>query len=46
MDRSKITVRGLHAPTPRLTVLGAALIAVAVALPAGGVIWIVEAIVF
>lgn len=40
----KRTVLGVYAPTPRPTVAGLFLLATALALPVGGVLWLIEMI--
>lgn len=46
LTRPKPAVRGLHARSPQLTATGAALIALAIALPVGGALWVVEILFF
>ncbi|MDA7428511.1 hypothetical protein PGB28_08565 [Primorskyibacter aestuariivivens] len=38
----KSTVLGVYAPRPRLTLTGLALLSVAIALPAGALLWLAE----
>ena len=38
----RISLRSVHAPPPRLTPLGAALLALLVALPGGGAVWLIS----
>lgn len=41
-DSPHIPVAGVVAPPPRLTVLGAALAALLIAIPGGGVVWLIS----
>lgn len=41
-NMKKHHVMGVHAPTPRLTLIGLTIVAFALALPVGGVLWLAE----
>lgn len=43
-EKTKRTILGVHAPRPRLTLTGLTIIAAALALPVGAVLWLVEAL--